>query len=64
MCLVIPCHSLLHQTMSALRYGTRLACVIFSQVYMRLERERELKTLVSVIPGGIAGMIRIFPGHL
>lgn len=40
MCLVIPCHSLLHQTMSALRYGTRLACVIFSQVYMRLESER------------------------
>ena len=34
-CLVMPCHSLLHRTMSVLRYGTRLACVIFSQLNMR-----------------------------
>jgi hypothetical protein len=48
----------------ALRYASCM-CYLFSSIHeLRLERERELKTLVSVIPGGIAGMIRIFPGHL
>ncbi len=63
MCLVIPCHSLLqqHYVGPALRYASCM-CYLFSSIHEA--SERELKTLVSVIPGGIAGMIRIFPGHL